>query len=728
MILDKETLKFLLQLPPDKLIKRFISLSIGKCYKILGIENRRKTKIPLDYNFPELKHSFINNNSLDTSKLNKDELEHILDKYLNHKFDLLGSGWVSYGYPSRPMGIEGIVFETPTFCNLPKEELLEHIVPEAFVKKSTNTWALLDNDYSPIDWNRDHKSGYRWNSKEQSKLLRKGLPIGADLKMPWELSRMQFLPQLAVFAIASPEYKDRIIREYKNIVLDFIATNVPDFGVNWVCTMDVAIRATNILVANDMLVQLDDKDILDKNFRDVLNKSIFEHGWHIVNNLEYSEIITSNHYLSNVCGLLFISAYFESNEFVNTWLPFAVQEILKEMPKQFYADGGNFEGSTSYHRLSSEMLIYSYALMTKVIEIKNAIFKKSKKAKWNFNPKVSWKQVDKLPQKMNHSQIIDLLHKTGIFLIENMNFSDEPTQFGDNDSGRFLKFSPTGTLISNMEAENKYLNLQGYIKSNNLDKNDLFFDENILNHASLAAAYSGFFNDLRFEKFGLNYPLEKSILNAIVGKQINHTLTVKPENISYNTEKVSNLKYSKEFIYKFDRKIDIKNIRHTLFPDFGICLFKSKEDDLFLSIFFGSNGHNGLGGHSHNDKLSFELVFNEERVFFDPGTYLYTPLPDKRNKFRSVFSHNVPIHNNEEQGIFQEGRKGIFRLFSNHKCKILNISDNNIAIMMKYRKIEHVREFVFSEGHVTINDSSNVPFVQNFYSCGEYSNGYGKLQ
>jgi PTS system sucrose-specific IIC component len=47
--------------------------------------------------------------------------------------------------------------------------------------------------------------------------------------------------------------------------------------------------------------------------------------------------------------------------------------------------------------------------------------------------------------------------------------------------------------------------------------------------------------------------------------------------------------------------------------------------------------------------LSFELCLCGKDIFVDPGTYLYTPLPEKRNLFRSVNVHNVPIVNCEEQ-------------------------------------------------------------------------------
>ncbi len=584
----------------------------------------------------------------------------------------------------------------------------------------------MSRDYQPIDWQRDYKSGFRWDAKEPSAQQRGTLPNGADLKMPWELCRMQFLPQLATFAVASPDRREKILNEFKNIILDFIGANIPGYGVNWVCTMDVAIRATNILVAYDILKQLDQKDILSGEFKSILQKSISEHGWFIINNLEYSEIITSNHYLSNICGLLFISAYLEENKHTNAWLAFSIQEILSEFPKQFYKDGGNFEASTSYHRLSSEMLIYSFTIMKQVVKIKKEVFKKPERIEWYIKPKLNWSQIEKLPYKVRDEKLYNHLYKTGKFTYDILKQNGEIPQFGDNDSGRFLKFSPVGSFVTNEQAEKKYHNLRGY---NTIVKNKkgLYFDENILDHKALLAAYSGFFSDENLREYGEEFPLEKSIISSLAGERKCINLPGKVFSIKSKTVPAKKFTHKKTFTYKLNQPIDLGSLETALYPDFGIYILKSGKDDFYLAVFFGENGQNGLGGHSHNDKLSFELYHQGKNLFIDPGTYLYTPFPQIRNKFRSVFAHNCPIHNNQETDDFKEGRKGVFRLFNNHKCSVLSTSGNHISLLLEYKKVKHIREFKIEATQLIINDYSNTQFEQNFFSGDKFSNGYGKL-
>ena len=149
-------------------------------------------------------------------------------------------------------------------------------------------------------------------------------------------------------------------REFREQVLDFIATNPPRYGVNWFCTMDVAIRAANWLVARDLFRAFGAQ--FDHNFELVFTRSVYEHGRHIAANLENSGGRRGNHYLSDIAGLLFTAAYLPENDETNCWLAFAIREVANEMAFQFNRDGSNCEASTGYHRLSTEIMLYSAIL------------------------------------------------------------------------------------------------------------------------------------------------------------------------------------------------------------------------------------------------------------------------------------------------------------------------------------------------------------------------------
>lgn len=601
-----------------------------------------------------------------------------IENYLVHKFDLLGSGWTNVDEDSN--------------CS---------------------------NDYRKINWHIDFKSGYAWDSKTWYKFIKYGNVNGVDIKVPWELSRLQHLPQLAVFYSAhncDVELRNKIKLEFENQILDFIENNLPRFGVNWVCTMDVGIRAANMVLAYEIFLSSGAK--FNQEFEYVFLNSINDHGHHIVNNLEWSETLTSNHYLANIVGLLFVSSIVNTEQ-ANKWLYFSLNELLNEFSKQYYNDGVNFEASTSYHRLSTEMIVYSAALILGFDDFQWNRIKSTKY--YNFNKSIQKKDV--LLLEINNNKLpnwfVSKLYKALLFTHTILKDNFEIPQIGDNDSGRFFKFSIPGNVISLKEAKEKYINLADY-ESNDLN----YLDENLLDHRSLSIALKALFN------FDLNY---KSDLEEIAFKmlskkkffdyKVDNYYTISSDSSELNLE----LNFKKVFEYKstYITAEVLEGLDLHVFPDSGFYLYKNKGFYLFITA--SPNGQNGNGGHSHNDKLSFELVINGETIFFDPGTFLYTPNPEMRNKFRSVNAHNSIVTKSGEQNNWLPERFGLFNLENQSVCKLLYLSKNKIVLENSYKNVLHRRMFELKIGEIKITDYCNIPFNQNIGKFDFYSNGYGKL-
>jgi len=83
------------------------------------------------------------------------------------------------------------------------------------------------------------------------------------------------------------------------------------------------------------------------------------------------------------------------------------------------------------------------------------------------------------------------------------------------------------------------------------------------------------------------------------------------------------------------------------YPDGGYYVLRSGE--LFALVRCGDVGLDGVGGHAHNDQLSFELCAGEQPLVVDPGAYLYTADPATRNRFRSTSSHATLTIDGAEQ-------------------------------------------------------------------------------
>ena len=676
-------------------------------------------------------NKFIRENYIDLNILNLDELDDVILKelcknYIEHEFDLLGSGLQKIEYNMECFGVEGVKYNRR--INIEKfdkeHKWLNEIILKPHLKYSKYLLSNIDGEYTYIDWQLDFKSGYRYDSKRWYKDQKIGHLKGVDIKVPWELGRMQHLVQMAIGAIKFKDLKVKLLKEFKNQILDFIATNPVNMGCNWSCTMDVGIRVSNWLLAYDILSQIDSDNILDNEFLEILSKSVYDHGKFIINNLEWEHEIRANHYLANIAGLLFVSTYLESDSEIDSWFKFSVQELFNEMEYQFNVDGSNFEASTSYHRLSGEIIFVCTALIIGVLN-------SEKKKALQSNTKVRIKRL----KESNYNQYsldverffpmwyVDRLFKISKFTSDILKNNGNIPQIGDNDSGRFLKLTPIGEIEEFGIIKEKYENLTKY---EGIKNKETYFDEEILNHESFISMGYAFFSSECLEKKTIKYPLEFTFIKSLSkNKNFIYENIKEIKEIKEISENKKKLQYSKEVTIRYKdyglEKIDCNDIETYLYRDFGICVLKNKL--LYISLFFGENGQKGNGGHAHNDKLSIEITINNIDICKDSGTYLYTSIPEKRNYYRSIQCHNVPNINNIEQNDF----KGLFSMYNNTNCMLLGLSNNYIAVKLEYKDITIIREISIFEENLKIKDWCNQPFTQQFNLPELISNGYGKL-
>lgn len=86
----------------------------------------------------------------------------------------------------------------------------------------------------------------------------------------------------------------------------------------------------------------------------------------------------------------------------------------------------------------------------------------------------------------------------------------------------------------------------------------------------------------------------------------------------------------------------------------GLAVLKSGESA--VTLWAGSNGQRGLGGHAHNDKLACEIVLGGRRIVVDPGSPVYVRDPEERNRFRSTRAHPTAEVDGQEQSPLPRGR------------------------------------------------------------------------
>jgi len=257
----------------------------------------------------------------------------------------------------------------------------------------------------PIDWHTDFKSGFKWGKgrfyKNYQIVNNKN---NADIKVCWDLSRCHHLLWLgqAYLLTKDEKYSKEVVFQIE----DWIKENPLMLSVNWTCAMDVSIRSVNWLYVLNMISS---SIYFSDDFTTKVSKSLFEHGFFIYNNLEKSTPYSSNHYVANLTGLIFIGTLFNTSKQGMKWRVFGLKEYFNEVRTQILPSGVHYERSVSYHRLVTELFLYPYLMLLRTKE--------------------------KVPNE------VEVRLKNMLLFIQNyIKPNGKSPLIGDNDNGRLLPF------------------------------------------------------------------------------------------------------------------------------------------------------------------------------------------------------------------------------------------------------------------------------------------------
>lgn len=238
-----------------------------------------------------------------------------------------------------------------------------------------------------------------------------------DIKVPWELSRFQYLYVLG--NAYEHTHQQSYVHTFQRYVTDWLDNNPYLCGINWQCPMEVGIRAINWIVAWEFFK---DDTRISSDFRERFIASLYDHMRYLENNWEFYDSRTNNHYLSNLVAYLYLCWFFGDLPGVEKKHAWVVQEIMCEFEKQVFTEGTSYEGSTNYHCLVTELFYHAY-LLFQVMNIKvPEHFKCTLSRMFDFIGRCS----------VNGKTIISI---------------------GDNDSGKILYFGLTQSIITQMQTQ-----------------------------------------------------------------------------------------------------------------------------------------------------------------------------------------------------------------------------------------------------------------------------------
>lgn len=582
-------------------------------------------------------------------------------RYLERRFDLLGSGWRTVAHGTRCPGYGGRRYQAPPIRPDPAGAWLEGEVSRPNLPPARAVWRLLGPGYGPVDWHLDFRSGYRWSPLTWYRAVPYGHLPGVDVKVPWELARMQHLPQVALaFGCAraglpgflpAGAYRDG----FRNQVLDFVATNPPRYGVNWHSTMEVAIRVANWLLAHDLFRAYG--TAWDAGFEGVFERSVREHGRHIATNLECSPVWRNNHYLANLAGLIFAAAYLAPSPETAGWRRTAAAGLAGEIEHQFLPDGGHFEASTSYHEFAAEIAAYAVAM----------VFAKPRRSGL---PAGAVPPAEAMPAELMHS-IGDALGRMREFLVHMTKPGGRLAQIGDHDSGRLFKLQPRPRFRPDAAAAR-------------------VLDEEHLDAGNAVAAINGLLGRTDLARSCGGRRLDELLVAGLAGETPWRNLERSPDSpragrtacslaagfeaLCERLRAATAAECSRVVLVAPGASL-LEGLQAWAYPDFGAYGLRSNR--LFLCLRAGGGPHERAGGHAHADQLAIEVCIDGVDWIRDPGSYVYTADPVRRNRYRSSRAHFVPYVLEGEPGLW---RGGLFDLALDVQVRGVAIGSAAIAV------------------------------------------------
>lgn len=294
---------------------------------------------------------------------------------------------------------------------LSKEPLYHDVINGTFQCLGYGKLKIPNNS----EWLSDNLHNYKWKMKYFNNIDYVSSNNFCDVKIPWEMSRLQYLVILAYSFIETKDKKN--LDRYCLIINDWIKSNPPGYGVNWTCTMEVSIRMINIAISFMTI-----KNHLSKKQIKIINRSLSDHKKYISFFPELSDV-PGNHYLSNLMGEFVIESISGRQEKTDEKL----KKFLKEAKNQFLSDGGHFEMSPTYHIMCLEMVavVIAFALRLKT---------------------------------KNDGTITSLenIYRNGVAFCDKIGNSYEVPIFGDNDSGQIISLDKK---TRNYKSLKQFLNI-----------------------------------------------------------------------------------------------------------------------------------------------------------------------------------------------------------------------------------------------------------------------------
>jgi hypothetical protein len=208
-----------------------------------------------------------------------------------------------------------------------------------------------------IQWHADPVSGQLWPQGPYYTV-----PIFAgdsgygDIKYVWELNRQPFLIDIAraYWLTGNERYADVCL----GMLEDWIQANPYLYGVNWSSALEIAVRSLAWLWAYFCCLHA---TAMTPQRHLTLLKALYQHGQYLERHLSFY-FSPYNHLIGEATALYGLGLLFPELRCARRWRETGWRILGQEVAKQFYADGGTVEQTTSYHHFTLGFYLWAVIL------------------------------------------------------------------------------------------------------------------------------------------------------------------------------------------------------------------------------------------------------------------------------------------------------------------------------------------------------------------------------
>lgn len=212
-----------------------------------------------------------------------------------------------------------------------------------------------------MDWHLDPASGLRWpDSAYCFDIDFRHDRLRGDVKLVWELNRLQFVPVIA--ALSRLENDDELAQSALDLIESWIDANPPFKGINWISGIELALRVVSILLT----IGLVGRDRVGGRLSRKIGACLAAHEYWLKRfPSRYSS--ANNHLIAEEAALFILGSLWQGTAID----PLQARDVLiAEAFRQIYDDGVGAEQSPTYTAFTCEW----YLLAFRVAEAAGAPF------------------------------------------------------------------------------------------------------------------------------------------------------------------------------------------------------------------------------------------------------------------------------------------------------------------------------------------------------------------